>query len=315
MKKLLLLSALFIFACSENEDLITSDDTISNFLYSIKSDYENEGTTKLIVIDTNTGNETTIIDYLTTDNCESSSVHINSSEIFFVSSIGDGNSETKIYAADISNNTFSVTNFNSNSEIDYELAPLNNGTLYAIKQSYISNNFTSKLVSINPTSGSEVVIIDLNTTDNFNSIAIDIQANIVYGVTSIGDGNTESELYTVDIANSSFAFQTLSNVFNYELALSDDGVLYAMENDFNGNDSSKLYSLNPTNGNKLLLVDLQTTDDFTNLGIKDNNLFGITNLGDGNPDSEIYYINIQNNTFSFSFINDISGVNYELINK
>jgi uncharacterized protein YkvS len=300
-----------------NEVSITTTDAnpTSNLIYAIKSDFAGAVTTKLVSVESENGNETTLVDFQTTDNCESTSINIASNQIFFVTSLGDGNTDTEIYTADLSNNTFTTVNLNSDSEIDYELVPTNNGTLYAIKQSYISNTVTSKLVSINPANGNESLLVDLNTTDNFNSLAFDSQSNKIYGVTSLGDGNTLAEIYTIDLTNNSYSFQTLSDQFRYELAILDDGALYAFEYDSVFNNSSKLYSLNPTNGAKSLLIDLQTTDNFTNLIVKENTLYGVTSLGDGNSDSEIYTMNIQNNSFSASFLNDLSGIEFELINN
>ena len=87
-----------------------------------------------------------------------------------------------------------------------------------------------------------------------------------------------------------------------------------MEYDSVNNTSSKLYTLNPENGSKTLIIDMQTTDNFNNLIVFENKLFGITSIGDGNLDSEIYTIDLQNDTFSFTQLGDNNQVDFELVN-
>ncbi len=279
----------------------------SNFISSTE-------TTKFLNIDPTNGDKTNLLDLQTSDNVESASVNEATNQIFFVTSLGDGNVDTEIYTVDIASNSFSMANLNNDPEIDYELVPINNGTLYAIKQSYVSEITTSKLVSINPSTGNETILLDLQTTDNFNSLSFNIQTNKIFGVTSIGDGNSDSEIYTIDLTNNAYSFQSLSTQFRYELALSDTGILYGLEYDSVDSNSSKLYSLDPGNGSKTLIVDMQTTDNFTNLIIKGNKVFGTTSLGDGNSDSEIYTIDTQDKTFSFIELNQNSGFDFELVN-
>ena len=294
-----------------NIEIITS----SNLIYAIKSNFSsNTETTKFVNVSSINGENTVLLDLQTTDNIESASFNEATNQINFITSLGDGNLETEIYTIDVSSNSFSMKNLNNDSEIDYQLVPKNNGTLYAIKQSYVSEVTTSKLVSINPSNGSETVLLDLQTTDNFNSLAFNSQTNKIFGVTSIGDGNLDSEIYTIDLSNNSYSFQPLSSQFRYELVISDSGILYGMEYDSVNNTSSKLYTLNPENGSKTLIIDMQTTDNFNNLIVFENKLFGITSIGDGNLDSEIYTIDLQNDTFSFTQLGDNNEVDFELVN-
>lgn len=287
----------------------------NNLIYAIKSDFVSDTeTTKLVTIDPTNGNKMNILDLQTTDNFESASINHSTNQIFFVTSLGDGNFDTEIYTINVANNSFSMSNLNNDPEIDYQLLPITNGTLYAIKQSYISDTTTSKLVSINPTNGNETVILDLQTTDSFNSLAFNSQTNKIFGVTNIGDGNVDSEMFTIDLANTSYSFQPLSNQFKYELAISEDGILYGMEQNFDNNISSKLYTLNPTNGSKSLIVDMQTTDSFNNLILKGNKIIGATNIDFPNVDSEIYTIDLQNNAFSFVDFNNNNEIDFELVN-
>ena len=287
----------------------------NNLIYAIKSDFvSSTETTKFVNIDPTNGNKMNLLDLQTTDNYESASINKSTNQIFFITSLGDGNIDTEIYTINITNNSFSMADLNNDPEIDYQLLPISNGTLYAIKQSYISNTTTSKLVSINPTNGNETVILDLQTIDNFNSLAFNSQTNKIFGVTNIGDGNVDCEIYTIDLTNNSYSFQPLSNQFKYELAISESGTLYGIEQTFDNTISSKLYTLNPANGSKTLVIDLQTTDSFNNLIMKGNKLIGATNIDFPNVDSEIYTIDIQNNSFSFVDLNDIVGIDFELIN-
>ena len=287
----------------------------NNLIYAIKSNFvSNTETTKLVTIDPTNGNKMNILDLQTTDNFESTSINHSTNQIFFVTSLGDGNVDTEIYTIDVANNSFTMSNLNNDPEIDYQLLPMTNGTLYAVKQSYISDITTSKLISINPTNGNETVILDLQTTDNFNSLAFNNQTNKIFGVTNIGDGNLDCEIFTIDLTNNAFSFQPLSNQFKYELAISENGTLYGMEQTFDNTISSKLYTLNPTNGSKTLVVDMQTTDSFNNIILKGDKLIGATNIDFPNVDSEIYTVDLQNNNFSFVDFNNNNEIDFELVN-
>lgn len=287
----------------------------NQLIYAFKSNFiSSTETTKFLNIDPTNGDKTNLLDLQTSDNVESTSINDAENQIFFVTSLGDGNVDTEIYTIDIASNSFSMANLNNDPEIDYELVPINNGTLFAIKQSYVSEIITSKLVSINPSTGNETILLDLQTTDNFNSLSFNVQTNKIFGVTSIGDGNSDSEIYTIDLTNNTYSFQPLSTQFRYELAISDNGILYGLEYDSVVSVSSKLYSLDPENGSKTLIVDMQTTDNFTNLIIKGNKVFGTTSLGDGNSDSEIYTIDTQDKTFLFINLNVNSEIDFELVN-
>ena len=292
-----------------NIEIITENIIV----YAIKSDFSGKSMTSLVSVDPSNGHNTNLLDLETTDNFESVSINNSTKEIFFVTSLGDGNVDTEILTINILSNSFSTANLNDDSEIDYELAPESDGILYAIKQSYISNTTTSKLISINPTNGSETVILDLQTTDDFNSLAFDIQNNNIFGVTNIGDGNSDSEIFTIDLTNKSYSSQPLSNQFNYELAISENGILYGMEQTFDHGTSSKLYILNPTNGNKTLVVDMQTTNSFHNLIFKAEKIIGATNIDGGNI-SQLYTIDLENKSFSSVNLNENSNVDFELVN-
>ena len=285
----------------------------NSVVYAIKSDFSGKDMTSLVSVDPTNGDKTNLLNLETTDNFESTSINNTTNEIFFVTSLGDGNVDTEIFTVNILSNSFSTENLNDDSEIDYELAAESNGTLYAAKQSYISNTTTSKLVSINPTNGSETVILDLKTTDDFNSLTFDIQNNQLYGVTNIGDGNSDSEIFTIDLTNKSYSSQPLSNQFNYELVIAENGVLYGMEQTFDNATSSKLYILNPTDGNKTLVVDMQTTNSFHNLIFKAEKIIGATNIDGGNV-SQLYTIDLQNRSFSSVDLNENSGLDFELVN-
>ena len=286
----------------------------NKLVYAIKSDFvSSTETTKFVSVDPSNGNKMSLLDLQTTDNSESVSINKSTNQIFFITGLGDGNIDTEIYTINVSSNSFSMANLNNDPEIDYQLLPISNSTLYAIKQSYISNTTTSKLISIKPTSGDETMILDLQTTDNFNSLVFNSQANKIFGVTNIGDGNLDSEIYTIDLANNSYSSQHLSNQFDYELALSENGTLYGMEQTFDNTVSAKLYTLNATNGGKTLILDTQTVQSFHNLIFKANKIIGATNIDGGNV-SEIYTINLQNNSFSFVDLNENSDIDFELVN-
>lgn len=287
----------------------------NSLVFAVKSDYVSGSvTTKFITIDPTNGNKTDLLDLLTTDNIQSLSINNSTNQIFGVTSLGDGNTDTEIYTINVSDNSFSMANLNDDAEIDYELVPISNGILYALKQSYTSETTTSKLVSINPSNGNETVILDLQTTDNFNSLVLNNQTNKIYGVTNIGDGNLDSEIYIIDLDDNSFSFQNLSDQFNYELVISEDGTIYGMEQTFDNTVSAKLYTLNPTNGNKTLIMDMQSTNSFNNLIFKDNMIIGTTNIDSPNVDSKIYTIDIQSITFSFVNLNSNKEIDFELVN-
>ena len=316
-KTLTIISLCFLITnCSTDNDSNpeeTLNPTINNLVYAIKSDFVSDTeTTKLVTIDPTNGIEMNIMDLQTTDNYESASINNSTNQIFFITGLGDGNVDTEIYTINIANNSFSAVNLNSNPEIDYELLPITYGTLYAIKQSYVSDITTSKLISINPTNGDETVIMDLQTTDNFQSLALNNQTNKIFGITSIGDGNLDSEIYTIDLTNNSYTFQTLSTQLEYELVISENGTLYVVEQVFDGSVSCKLYTINPADGNKTLVVDLETIDNFDKLVFKENKIIGATNA-DVNDVMDIYIIDVQNNSFSFTALTDIDGIDFELI--
>lgn len=289
--------------------------TVNNSVFALKSDYVSSSvTTKLITINPTNGNKSDLLDLQTTDNIRSLSRNIQTNQIFGITNLGDGNIDIEIYTINLSNNTFSMVDINNNIEIDYQLVPKNNGTLYAIKQSYVSEITTSKLVSINPSNGNETILLDLQTTDNFSSLVFNSQSNQIFGITNIGDGNVDSEIYTIDLTDNSFSFQPLSNQFDYELTISENGMIYAMEQTFDDTISSKLYKLNPADASKTLIVDMQTTDSFNNLIFKENKVIGETNFDSPNVDSKIYIIDLQNNSFSFFDFNDNNEIDYELVN-
>lgn len=289
--------------------------TVNNSVFALKSDYVSSSvTTKLITINPTNGNKSDLLDLQTTDNIRSLSRNIQTNQIFGITNLGDGNIDIEIYTINLSNNTFSMVDINNNIEIDYQLVPNNNGTLYAIKQSYVSEITTSKLVSINPSNGNETILLDLQTTDNFSSLVFNSQSNQIFGITNIGDGNVDSEIYTIDLTDNSFSFQPLSNQFDYELTISENGMIYAMEQTFDDTISSKLYKLNPADASKTLIVDMQTTDSFNNLIFKENKVIGETNFDSPNVDSKIYIIDLQNNSFSFFDFNDNNEIDYELVN-
>lgn len=289
--------------------------TVNNSVLALKSDYVSSSVkTKLVTINPTDGNKSDLLDLQTTDNIRSLSINIQTNQLFGITNLGDGNTDIEIYTINLSNNTFSMVGINNTDEIDYQLVPKNNGILYAIKQSYISEITTSKLVSINPTNGNETVLLDLQTTDNFSSLVFNSQSNEIFGVTNIGDGNVDSEIYTIDLTDNSFSFQTLSEQFDYELTISENGTIYAMEHTFDDTVSSKLYRLNPADANKTLIVDMQTTDSFNNLIFKEDKVIGETNFDSPNVDSKIYIIDLQNNSFSFVDLNDNNEIDFELVN-
>ena len=289
--------------------------TVNNSVLALKSDYASSSVkTKLVTINPTDGNKSDLLDLQTTDNIRSLSINIQTNQLFGITNLGDGNTDIEIYTINLSNNTFSMVGINNTDEIDYQLVPKNNGILYAIKQSYISEITTSKLVSINPTNGNETVLLDLQTTDNFSSLVFNSQSNEIFGVTNIGDGNVDSEIYTIDLTDNSFSFQTLSEQFDYELTISENGTIYAMEHTFDDTVSSKLYRLNPADANKTLIVDMQTTDSFNNLIFKEDKVIGETNFDSPNVDSKIYIIDLQNNSFSFVDLNDNNEIDFELVN-
>ena len=86
-----------------------------------------------------------------------------------------------------------------------------------------------------------------------------------------------------------------------------------MEQTFDHGTSSKLYILNPTNGNKTLVVDMQTTNSFHNLIFKAEKIIGATNIDGGNI-SQLYTIDLENKSFSSVNLNENSNVDFELVN-
>ena len=287
----------------------------NNFIYAIKSDYVSSSeTTKFIKINPKNGNKIELLDLQTTDNIKSLSINNSTNQIFGVTRLGDGNSDLEIYTINFKENTFSSTNLNHDPEIEYVLVPKNNGTIYAIKQSGDSSSpFTSKLITINPSNGEEINILDLQTTHNFNSLVFNNQTNQIFGATYIGDGNLKSEIYTIDLNNNNFTFRPLNDQFSYELAITDNGTLYTIKQTFGVSEPTKLYTLNPSNGNETFILDLETNESFNNLIVKENKLIGATDIDYPNINSEIYTIDIQNNSFSFENLNSDPNIDFELI--
>jgi len=301
----------------DKNQVIGSIEIISEnqLVYAIKSNFVSATeTTKFVSIDPTNGEKQNLLDLQTTDNFESTSINKSTNQIFFVTSLGDGNTDTEIYTIDVSANKYSMANLNEDPEIDYQLLSSSTGTLFAIKHSYVSDVITSKLVSINATNGEETLVLDLKTTDNFNSLVYSSQANKIYAVTNIGDGNLDCEIYSIDLKDNSYSSSFLSNEFHYELAITENGNLYGLEQTFDNTTSAKIYKLDPEIGSKSLVIDLETTDSFNNLISKGNSLIGTSNIDFPNIESEIYTIDLQNTTFSYVSFNDDNGIDFKLVN-
>lgn len=311
MKFYLLPLITLLYACSSSDNADQENTANLDILYAVRS--EEPGQTKLVSIDPNNGQEMNLLTLNTTDKFESVSTNKSENTVYVTTSLGDGNTDVELYTIDLNSMTFSQEFISNDPIFSYELVPTNRGVIYSMKQSYIDEQVSTKLISLNPQNGQEIVILDLNTTDNFNSIVFDEQQNILYGVTSLGDGNTDVELYTIDLNSNNYSYSAMGDQFEYELAISNSGILFGIEQTYYSDYDSKLVVINPLNGDIEQIMSLQTTNSFGSMIFYEERLFSLTQLDFPNTDIEVYTIDLEERVFTYQPLNNSQSVWYDLI--
>ncbi|WP_233886186.1 IPT/TIG domain-containing protein [Tenacibaculum piscium] len=280
---------------------------IKNVLYAIKKSLD---TSKLITINPTNGEETDILDLSTKDNLESLTFDSKTGIIYAFSNIGDGNETNKIYKLDTKNNNVSNIILNENYELHYEIVTSNNGIIYAIKKS----SETSKLITIDPTNGEEKNILDLSTKDNLESLTFDSQTNIIYAFSNIGDGNETNKIYKLNTKDNNVSNMILNENYelHYEIVTSNNGIIYAIKK---SSETSKLITIDPTNGEEKNILDLSTKDYLESLTFNSQTdvIYAFSNIGDGNETNKIYKLDTKKNNVSNIMLNENYELRYEIV--
>ncbi|MHA6280834.1 IPT/TIG domain-containing protein [Salinimicrobium sp. CAU 1759] len=303
------------------EFTIKTSSENSSFLYAVKDfpGYSNSTVTQFVKIDPANGNETVLFDFQNNQLIESLVFDTANNTIIGISYTEDenGNISNALHVIDISANTVNTIELSEN--VYYELSISNEGKLFAVKDAPgYSNSTSSKLVEINPTTGSETVLLDLGTNHLVESLVYDNDNSAIYGVSSVEDenGNVTNNLFSIDIVSNTFSTMSLSDNFYYEFALSDEGKLFAIKDSpgYTNTTSTKLIEINTTSGNETELLDLETSQFVESLIFdnQNNKVIGISSLTDDNDNISNGLFIIDPTAQTFTQVDLMSDVYYEL---
>ena len=291
-------------------EIIVETEAVNTVIYALK---EIDGETpKLVTLDPTNGTQNELVDFQTTNYFGDFTYSSSSNQLFGVSGVVDSGIDSEIYTVNLTDNTFDRLFFNEVPNSDYELAVSSSGIVYALQQ---ENLESPKIVSLDPTNGNQTELIDFQTTNYLAELVYSPSNNKLLAISGVIDSGIISEIYSIDLSDNTFsvtAFNGASNT-SYEVVVSSSGTIYGLKQQ-NGQ-SPKLVTIEISSGEETELIDFQTTNYMGSLvyNSSSNQLFLVSGVIDSGIDSEIYTVNLADNTFDRLFFNEVPNSNYTLI--